>query len=199
VRIKPDDDLATALEAVGSDDAILEEMIAFDGEISALLARDAQGNMVHFPVSQNRHENGILARTVAPAPVIPAIEEAAQSATAALAEAVDLVGLLAVEFFIAADGRLLFNEMAPRPHNSFHWTIEGCATSQFTQLARVLTGLGFGDTTPYGRWQMDNLLGQHLDRVPGLLADAGNHLHLYGKPEARQDRKMGHVSRRLGD
>ena len=103
VRIKPDDDLATALEAVGSDDAILEEMIAFDGEISALLARDAQGNMVHFPVSQNRHENGILARTVAPAPVIPAIEEAAQSATAALAEAVDLVGLLAVEFFIAAD------------------------------------------------------------------------------------------------
>ena len=89
--------------------------------------------------------------------------------------------------------------MAPRPHNSFHWTIEGCATCQFTQLARVLTGLGFGDTTPYGRWQMDNLLGQHLDRVPGLLADAGNHLHLYGKPEARQDRKMGHVSRRLGD
>ena len=199
VRIKPDDDLATALEAVGSDDAILEEMIAFDGEISALLARDAQGNVVHFPVSQNRHENGILARTVAPAPVIPAIEEAAQSATAALAVAVDLVGLLAVEFFIAADGRLLFNEMAPRPHNSFHWTIEGCATCQFTQLARVLTGLGFGDTTPYGRWQMDNLLGKHLDRVPGLLADAGNHLHLYGKPEARQDRKMGHVSRRLGD
>ena len=199
VRIKPDDDLATALEAVGSNDAILEEMITFNGEISALLARDAEGNVVHFPVSQNRHENGILARTVAPALVIPATEEAAQSATVALAEAVNLVGLLAVEFFVAADGRLLFNEMAPRPHNSYHWTIEGCATSQFTQLARVLTGLGFGDTTPYGRWQMDNILGQHLDQVPGLLADAGNHLHLYGKPEARQDRKMGHVSRRLGD
>ena len=199
VRISPGDDLGKALADVGSDDTILEEMIAFDGEISALLARDADGQIIHFPVSQNRHENGILARTVAPAPIVPALEEAAQSAAAALAEAVKIVGLLAVEFFVATDGRLLFNEMAPRPHNSFHWTIEGCATSQFTQLARVLAGLGFGDTTPYGRWQMDNLLGQRMDSVTSLLSEAGNHLHLYGKPEARQDRKMGHVTRRLED
>ena len=199
VRISPGDDLGKALAKVGSDDAILEEMIGFDGEISALLARDADGHIMHFPVSQNRHENGILARTVAPAPIVPALEEAARTATAALAEAVNLVGLLAVEFFVATDGRLLFNEMAPRPHNSFHWTIEGCATSQFTQLSRVLARLGFGDTTPYGRWQMDNLLGQHMKDVPALLSEAGTHLHLYGKPEARQDRKMGHVTRRLGD
>ena len=199
VRISPGDDLGKALAEVGSDDAILEEMIGFDGEISALLARDADGHIMHFPVSQNRHENGILARTVAPAPIVPALEEAARRAAAALAEAVNLVGLLAVEFFVATDGRLLFNEMAPRPHNSFHWTIEGCATSQFTQLARVLARLGFGDTTPYGRWQMDNLLGQHMKDVPALLSEAGTHLHLYGKPEARQDRKMGHVTRRLGD
>ena len=131
-------------------------------------------------------------------PVIPPVAKAAQTAAAAL-KSINLVGLLAVEFFIATDGRLLFNEMAPRPHNSFHWTIEGCATGQFTQLVRVLASLGFGDTSTYGRWQMDNLLGQDMDSVPELLARPGAHLHLYGKPEARRDRKMGHVTCRLGD
>ena len=198
-RLSPGDDLEAALKDLNSDDAILEEMIAFDGEISALLARDPAGNICHFPTSQNRHESGILARSVAPAPVAPVLAEAAQTAAEALADAVDLVGLLAVEFFIDTDGRLLFNEMAPRPHNSFHWTIEGCATSQFTQLARVLAGMGFGDTSTYGRWQMDNLLGQHMVDVPSILASEGAHLHLYGKPEARTDRKMGHVTRRLID
>jgi len=198
-RITPGDDLAAAFTELASDDVILEEMIAFDSEISALLARDANGAMCHFPVTLNNHRNGILATSVAPAPVSASLTEAAQTAAAALAGAVDLVGLLAVEFFVDADGGLLFNEMAPRPHNSFHWTIEGCATSQFTQLARVLAGMGFGATTSYGSWQMENLLGQDMARVPSLLASAGAHLHLYGKPEARTDRKMGHVTRRLGD
>lgn len=198
-RVRPGDDLAAVLAELDSDDAILEEMIAFDGEVSALLARDPDGAICHFPVTQNRHENGILATSLAPAPIVPALATAAQTAAAALAEAVDLVGLLAVEFFVDAEGRLLFNEMAPRPHNSFHWTIEGCATSQFTQLARVLAGMGFGATTGYGQWQMENLLGQDMERVPSLLASDGAHLHLYGKPAARTDRKMGHVTRRLGD
>jgi len=198
-RITPGDDLAAAFTELASDDVILEEMIAFDSEISALLARDANGAMCHFPVTLNDHRNGILATSVAPAPVSASLAEAAQTAAAALAGAVDLVGLLAVEFFVDADGGLLFNEMAPRPHNSFHWTIEGCATSQFTQLARVLAGMGFGATTSYGSWQMENLLGQDMARVPSLLASAGAHLHLYGKPEARTDRKMGHVTSRLGD
>jgi len=198
-RITPGDDLAAAFTELASDDVILEEMIAFDSEISALLARDANGAMCHFPVTLNNHRNGILATSVAPAPVSASLAEAAQTAAAALAGAVDLVGLLAVEFFVDAEGGLLFNEMAPRPHNSFHWTIEGCATSQFTQLARVLAGMGFGATTSYGSWQMENLLGQDMARVPSLLASAGAHLHLYGKPEARTDRKMGHVTRRLGD
>jgi len=198
-RINPGDDLAAAFTELASDDVILEEMIAFDSEISALLARDANGAMCHFPVTLNNHRNGILATSVAPAPVSASLTEAAQTAAAALAGAVDLVGLLAVEFFVDADGGLLFNEMAPRPHNSFHWTIEGCATSQFTQLARVLAGMGFGATTGYGSWQMENLLGQDMARVPSLLASAGAHLHLYGKPEARTDRKMGHVTSRLGD
>jgi len=198
-RLQPGDDLAAARAELGSDDAILEEMIAFDGEVSALLARNANGAICHFPVTQNRHENGILATSVAPAPIVPTLATAAQTAAAALANAVDLVGLLAVEFFVDSEGQLLFNEMAPRPHNSFHWTIEGCATSQFTQLARVLAGMGFGATSGYGRWQMENILGQDMDRVPMLLETDGAHLHLYGKPEARTDRKMGHVTRRLGD
>ena len=198
-RLMPGDDLDAALADLDSNDAILEEMIAFDGEISALLARDPAGAVRHFPVTQNRHRNGILATSVAPAPIAPALATAAQTAAAALADAVDLVGLLAVEFFVGTDGRLLFNEMAPRPHNSFHWTIEGCETSQFTQLARVLAGMGFGATTSYGRWQMENLLGQDMARVPSILTSDGAHLHLYGKPEARTDRKMGHVTSRLGD
>ena len=181
----------------GSDDAILEEHIDFAFEISSLVARSQAGDVCHFPVSRNQHENGILARTTAPADIAPELTQAAQIATAALADRLDLFGLLAVEFFVTADGGLLFNEMAPRPHNSFHWTIEGCASSQFTQLARILAGLGFGDTRAYGSWQMDNLLGQHMPQVPELLTTNGIHLHLYGKPKARTDRKMGHATRRV--
>ena len=196
-RVDSSGNAETLFADFGSDDAILEERIDFDFEISCLVARTQQGRMSHFPVSQNHHENGILARTLAPADIAPVLAQTAQTATAALADELDLFGLLAVEFFVTGDGRLLFNEMAPRPHNSFHWTIEGCASSQFTQLVRTLAGLGFGDTQAYGQWQMDNLLGQHMSQIPGLLATDGVHLHIYGKPEARTDRKMGHATRRL--
>ena len=199
IRMSPQDDTDAAIATLNSDDAILEEMIEFDCEISCLIARDRDGQHHHFPVSQNRHEAGILAQSVAPAPVLPLLADAAIEATAALAGSLNLFGILAVEFFISRDGRLLFNEMAPRPHNSFHWTIEGCATSQFTQLARTLAGRPFGATHTYGRWQMDNLLGQHMPQVPDLLATPGVHLHLYGKPQARTGRKMGHATRRIGD
>lgn len=194
-RLKPGEDLAAALAELDSDDAILEEMIAFDSEVSALLARDANGGICHFPVTQNRHENGILATSIAPAPIAPELATAAQTAAAALANAVDLVGLLAVEFFVDTNGRLLFNEMAPRPHNSFHWTIEGCATSQFTQLARCLAGMHLGSTENYGCWLMDNLLGEDMPRLEKLLAEPGLHLHLYGKASAKSGRKMGHTNR----
>lgn len=197
IRISPQDDANTTMSALGSDDAILEEMVEFDCEISCLIARDRAGKIQHFPPTQNRHEAGILAQSVAPAPILPLLADNAMQATATLAESLNLFGVLAVEFFIARDGRLLFNEMAPRPHNSFHWTIEGSETSQFTQLARTLAGLGFGGTKSYGRWLMDNLLGQHMDQVPDLLATSGVHLHLYGKPQARDGRKMGHATRQI--
>lgn len=199
VRIVPQDNAETVIATLGSDDAILEEMIEFDCEVSCLIARDRDGRHHHFPVSQNRHDAGILAQSIAPAPILPLLADAANEATAALADSLNLFGVLAVEFFISRDGRLLFNEMAPRPHNSFHWTIEGCATSQFTQLARTLVGQPFGTTHTYGRWQMDNLLGQHMAQIPDLLDTPGVHLHLYGKPEARTGRKIGHATRRIGD
>lgn len=196
-RISPTDDAATIFASLGSDDLILEELVAFDREISFLIARDKTGTISHFPPAQNDHRGGILARSVAPADIDPALVATGQEAVAKLAEAVDLFGVLALESFVTSDGRVLFNEIAPRPHNSFHWTIEGCATSQFTQLARLLAGMPFGATHSYGTWQMDNLLGEDMGTVPALEATDGLHLHLYGKAEAKTGRKMGHVTRQL--
>ena len=116
----------------------------------------------------------------------------------AIAEAVHLHGVLAMEAFVSKTGDIMFNEIAPRPHNSFHWTIEGCVTSQFAQLVRLIAGLGPGDTTARGTWQMDNLLGEDLHRLPVLYADEGKAVHLYGKTDARTGRKMGHVTWQRG-
>ncbi|MGB0819069.1 MAG: ATP-grasp domain-containing protein [Candidatus Puniceispirillaceae bacterium] len=110
----------------------------------------------------------------------------------------NLNGILAMEAFVSNAGHIIFNEIAPRPHNSFHWTIEGCVTSQFAQLVRIIAGLGPGDTSARGSWQMDNLLGEDLHRLPALYADANKAVHLYGKTEARNGRKMGHVTWELG-
>ena len=103
-----------------------------------------------------------------------------------------------IEYLDISFTKLLFNEIAPRPHNSFHWTIEGCATSQFAQLARLLAGMPFGATHIYGNWQMDNLLGEDMWKLPELLGSAGTHVHLYGKGDAETGRKMGHTNRMLG-
>jgi len=197
VRVKPSDDLDAAFASLGSDDAILEEMVDFAAEASFLVARNQAGEISHFPASLNHHRNGILAQSAAPAPLHDEIIEEGQQAAARLAESLELFGLLALEAFVTVDGRLLFNEIAPRPHNSFHWTIEGCATSQFTQLARLLAGMPFGATHSYGQWQMDNLLGEDMWKLPDLLLSAGTHVHLYGKAEAKQGRKMGHMTRRI--
>jgi 5-(carboxyamino)imidazole ribonucleotide synthase len=199
VRIKPTDDLDAAFASLGTDDAILEEMVDFTAEASFLVARNAAGDTSHFPASLNHHHNGILARSTAPAPLPDEIIAAGQQAVAKFATALDLLGVLALEAFVTDDGRLLFNEIAPRPHNSFHWTIEGCATSQFSQLARLLVGMPFGATHSYGQWQMDNLLGEDMPKLPGLVASTGVHVHLYGKAGAKTGRKMGHTNQHISD
>lgn len=197
VRISPGDDLDAAFAALGTADAILEEMVPFRAEASFLIARTADGTTSSFPASLNSHKDGILASSIGPADLPQPVVVAGQAAVKQLAEALDLVGLLALETFITADDRLLFNEIAPRPHNSFHWTIEGCASSQFTQLIRAVAGLPLGSTACYGRWQMDNLLGEDMPRLAALSAEPGLHLHLYGKQDAKAGRKMGHTNRQI--
>jgi 5-(carboxyamino)imidazole ribonucleotide synthase len=183
--------------ALGTADAILEEMVPFRAEASFLIARTADGTTSSFPASLNSHKDGILATSIGPADLPQPVVASGQAAVKQLAEALDLVGLLALETFITADDRLLFNEIAPRPHNSFHWTIEGCASSQFTQLIRAVAGLPLGSTACYGRWQMDNLLGEDMPRLAALSAEPGLHLHLYGKQDAKAGRKMGHTNRQI--
>ena len=188
-------DAATLWADLKTDEAILEGFVDFKAEVSFLVWRDSEGQMGVFPPAQNIHKEGILAKSVAPAPDISArVIEAGNRAVCAIAEAVDLHGILAMEAFVGADDRLIFNEIAPRPHNSFHWTIEGCTTSQFRQLVRIITGLGAGDTAAKGQYVMENLLGEDLHRLDGLYADGRNAVHLYGKAEARNGRKMGHVT-----
>ena len=195
IWIDPTDDLDASYIALGSEDAILEAAVDFAAEASFLIARTADGRIAHFPASLNAHKNGILSQSLAPAPISKKLVTSGQRAVQTLAEAMELVGVLALETFVSTDGKLLFNEIAPRPHNSFHWTIEGCATSQFTQLVRCLAGMPLGSTHSYGQWQMDNLLGEDMPSLEKFAAEPGQHLHLYGKSSANIGRKMGHTNR----
>ena len=144
MRLSENDDLESGVCLAETNDAILEEMIPFQAEASFLVARAIDGSLSLFPASLNEHKNGILARSFAPAALPDAVINEGKAAVSALAEALDLIGLLALETFVTEDSRLLFNEIAPRPHNSFHWSIEGCETSQFTQLIRAVSWFAFG-------------------------------------------------------
>ena len=199
VRLTKKDDLVAAFSSLQTNDAILEEMIPFHSEASFLVARATDGSLSSFPASLNEHKNGILMRSLAPATLPDAVINEGTAAVSALAEALDLVGLLALETFVTADNHLLFNEIAPRPHNSFHWSIEGCETSQFTQLIRAVAGLPLGRTNCYGTWRMDNLLGEDMGRLKALSSKAGLHIHLYGKAEAKPGRKMGHTNQQISN
>ena len=197
IGIGLDSSLREAWVDLGSEDAILERRIDFAAEISVIVARGLDGECRAFPPALNEHRDGILHRSLAPAPVDPAVVQAAVAAASTLAEALELVGLLAVEFFVTQDDRVLVNEIAPRPHNSGHWTQDGCATSQFEQFVRAVAGLPLGPVDALFETEMINLIGDDADGWPVLMAEPGAKLHLYGKAEIRPGRKMGHVNRRL--
>lgn len=197
IRVDMDTSLAKVWDDLASDDAILERMVPFTTEVSVIAARGVGGEIVCFPVTENSHDDGILRRSVVPAQIPDEIAAAARHAAETLIAALDIVGLLAVEMFVTAEGEVLVNEMAPRPHNSGHWTQNGCATSQFEQFVRAVAGLPLGPTDILSETEMVNLIGDDVDAVPGYLADPAAHVHLYGKAEARPGRKMGHVNRRL--
>jgi 5-(carboxyamino)imidazole ribonucleotide synthase len=189
-------DVEPAWDAIAGEPAVLEQAVAFDAEFSVVIARSAAGEVRAFPVPENAHEGGILRRSTVPAgptvePHVPRALEIAERIIAALRH----VGVLTVEFFATPNGPLV-NEIAPRVHNSGHWTIEGAATSQFEQHVRAICGLPLGATDLRGqRIAMDNLIGDDVLAWERLVAEPGAGLHLYGKGAPRPGRKMGHVTR----
>ncbi len=195
-RIMVPGDSIGAWNAIGRAPAILEGFVTFDQEFSVIAVRGAEGDIRFWDSPANVHVDGILATSTVPAgALIEGQGEAARALTRQLLDALDYVGVLAVEFFASADGPV-FNEMAPRVHNSGHWTIEGAITSQFENHVRAICGLPLGDTgLAARRVEMRNLIAEEADQWPDILSDPSNHLHLYGKGEARPGRKMGHVTR----
>ncbi len=195
VRIRDAGAGADALRAIGAGPAILEGMVDFACEISVVIARGRDGSEANYVPVENRHKDGILDETIAPAAVLPAVAREAERIARLIAGKLGLVGVLAIEMFVTRDGSVLVNELAPRPHNSGHWTIDACATSQFEQLVRAVAGLPLGDPARVADATMKNLIGDDVNTWPALLAEPGARLHLYGKAEARPGRKMGHVTR----
>lgn len=198
-RIGAPDEAEAAWAAVRGAPAVLESWVPFDAEFSILLCRSQGGEVALWDSPENVHGDGILRRSTVPArdsrrPAIAAAETLARR----VAESLDYVGVLALEFFAVGE-EAVFNEMAPRVHNSGHWTIEGALTSQFENHIRAVCGLPLGDTRRAApRIEMENLIGDDAGGWPALLADRRAHLHLYGKRHARPGRKMGHVTRLLG-
>ena len=194
--IRSAEDLDSAWDTIGRAPAIAEAAVDFAAEFSVILARWADGRHAVWDSPQNDHRDGILNRSTVPCGDAAAAQiEKARAVTLRIAEALDHIGVLTVEFFASADGPIV-NEIAPRVHNSGHWTIEGAVTSQFDQHIRAICGLHPGLTgLTRGGATMENLIGADIERWPELLAERGAHLHLYGKDEARPGRKMGHVTR----
>lgn len=193
VLIKDASEGANAWLKLGKGECILEGFIDFSAEASIIVARSTLGEARCFPLVENVHRDHILHRTIAPATFIDTYQEEATRIAKTLAEKLDVVGLLAVELFVTKDG-LLVNELAPRPHNSGHWTMDGAPTSQFEQHIRAICGWALGDTTAHKPCEMINLLGDDWLQWQEYASRPDAHVHLYGKTESRKGRKMGHVT-----
>lgn len=179
---------------LNTQEAIIEGVIDFDFEVSIVIARDVFGGVAAYPAVLNDHKNHILWKTTAPAPIPADLQNKAAAMARTLAEEVGLVGVMALELFVTKDGHLLANEIAPRTHNSGHWTIDACAVSQFEQHVRTVCGLPVGAPDHHSPAEMINLVGDDVKDVPKYLAMKNACVHLYGKEEARPGRKMGHVT-----
>ncbi len=188
-------ELVAAFDEAGQVDCVLEKKINIQREVSAIVARNANAELASFPVSENQHVNGILHMSIVPARVSDEIAQLAIENASILADAMSYVGILAVEFFVSDENVLYFNEMAPRPHNSGHYTKDACVTSQFEQQVRMMCGLPPGDTRLMSPVVMVNMLGDLWPpKWNDIFVQTNVKLHLYGKPEARPGRKMGHFN-----
>jgi 5-(carboxyamino)imidazole ribonucleotide synthase len=192
-RIMTPDDAPQALADMNGAPAILEGFIDFSREISVIAARGRDGSISCYDPGENVHENGILATTTVPAAIAPGLRSDAVLLAARILNALDHVGVMGVELFVTPTG-LVVNEIAPRVHNSGHWTQAGCAVDQFEQHIRAVTGWPLGDGKRHANVVMENLIGDAIDKAPQLAARPGTQIHLYGKADTRPGRKMGHVN-----
>jgi 5-(carboxyamino)imidazole ribonucleotide synthase len=188
-------DAASTFTALGGVPVIVEARADFVRELSVIAARGRDGATAVYPLAENHHEHGILRRSLGPAHVSPAMADQAERLAARILSGLDYVGVIGIELFELADGRLLVNEFAPRVHNSGHWTQDGCEVDQFEQHIRAVAGWPLGPTHAVAHVEMLNLLGDEVDAWPRLAAEPETRIHLYGKREAKPGRKMGHVNR----
>lgn len=194
VRLSDDSDPSQAMQDVADAPSVLEGFVNFSHEVSVIAARGIGGDVACFDPGENVHEGGILRTTTVPARLPGTLRMDAVLIASQILNALDYVGVMGVELFVTREG-LIVNEIAPRVHNSGHWTQNGCAVDQFEQHIRAVTGLPLGDGARHNDVVMENLIGADMDRVPELLTEPHVALHLYGKAEAKPGRKMGHVNR----
>ena len=198
--IREGSDLTEAFASVGGGACILEGFVPFQREVSVIGARGLDGSFAAYDVCENEHANHILSRTIVPAHAAPETQKAAIDMAGRIAAALDYVGVITVEMFLVEEAqgeRIVVNEIAPRVHNSGHWTLDGAVTSQFEQHVRAICGWPLGSPARHGAIEMHNLIGAEANDWATLLAKPGVALHLYGKHEAREGRKMGHWTRVL--
>ncbi|SFA99108.1 5-(carboxyamino)imidazole ribonucleotide synthase [Poseidonocella pacifica] len=193
-RIAEPEDASSALAEMNSAPAVLEGFIRFEREISVIAARGANGDVACFDPGENVHRDGILRTTTVPAAIDAELTAAAKDLAAQVLEKLNYVGVMGVELFVTEEG-LVVNEIAPRVHNSGHWTQNGCTVDQFEQHVRAIAGWPLGDGSRYADVQMENLIGEDLLRIPEIAREPGAAIHLYGKGEVRAGRKLGHVNR----
>jgi 5-(carboxyamino)imidazole ribonucleotide synthase len=195
-RLKSAEDAAAAHASMAGAPSVLEGFIDFSHEVSVIAARGLDGSVACYDPGENVHKNGILHTTTLPARLSPSQRSDAILLAARILNALEYVGVMGVELFVTPQG-LIVNEIAPRVHNSGHWTQNGCAVDQFEQHIRAVTGLPLGDGGRHSDVVMENLIGDDIDQIPALLKQRDTAIHLYGKAEARPGRKMGHVNRMI--
>lgn len=193
-RLRSDDDAESAIADMAGAPALLEGFVDFSHEVSVIAARGLDGRVACYDPGENLHRDGILRSTTVPARLSMAQRTDAVLLAGRILNALDYVGVMGVELFVTAQG-LIVNEIAPRVHNSGHWTQNGCTVDQFEQHIRAIAGWPLGDGSRHADVVMENLIGDDMDRVPELAAEPCTALHLYGKAEVKQGRKMGHVNR----